>query len=152
MAVGAFKMYKSFQYRAMRDAMLGESNIAGTLKAALLDNAHTPSLTAHSTWNDVSGDECADGDYAEQTITGLAIGQDGSSNTTIDANDVDFGNAVTISARYLVLYYDTGTPTTSYLVGITDLNDGGAANVSSTADDFDISWPAGGFYTITPAT
>lgn len=151
MAVSAFKMYKSFMYRAMRDALLGESNIAGTLKAILLDNAYTPSLTGDTLLSDIVADECADGDYARQNISGLAVSQDGSSNTALDAADVDFGNAVTISARYLVLVWDTGVDSTSYLVGYVDLNDGGSANVSSVANDFDISWNAAGFYVVTPA-
>lgn len=69
---------------------------------------------------------------------------------TFDANDVDFGDSVSISARYLVLWLDTGTSGTSYLMGYVDLNDGGTGNVSSTNSDFDVSWATEGIYQIKP--
>jgi len=67
-----------------------------------------------------------------------------------DADDVDFGDSVSISARYLVLWVDTGTGSTSYLMGYVDLNDGGSSNVSSTNSDFDIQWSSSGIYQIKP--
>lgn len=149
MAVGSFIAYNSFIYRAMRDAVLGESNLNGTYQALLLDNAYVPSL-AHATLADVVANECTDPDYGRRNIAGLAVSQDGSSRTVIDANDVDFGNAVTIGARYIVIVCYTGVNATSYLVGYMDLNDGGAANVQSTNDDFDVGWNAAGIYRITP--
>lgn len=104
MAAGNFIPYdKSFINRVLQQQL---PYLLTTVKMALLDNAHTPAPTTDQVWADVSGDEIADGDYSQQTLTSQTITQDGSNRTVFDAADVDFGDAVTISARYAVVYCD----------------------------------------------
>ena len=150
MAVGNFIPYDSFVYRVAR----GDFDfLVDTVKMLLLDNAYTPLPAAHDALDDISANEVDDGvftDYAQQTLAGKTITQDGSTRTVFDANDVDFGNAVTITARYAVIFKDSGTPATSWLMGYIDLNDGGSTAVSSTASDFDVGFNAAGIYRIDP--
>ena len=69
------------------------------------------------------------------------------SNTLqLDAADVVWSSS-TITARYVVLYKDTGTSATSQLIAYFDLG----ADVSSTAGAFTITWDATGVLTFTTA-
>ena len=122
--------------------------VSDTIKAALLTNSHTVAVDTDDFWDDVSGEECADGDYSAQTVSGKTITLT-SNKVRFDCADIDFGNSVTISARYLVLYKDTGTPATSNLLWIADLNTGGG-NVSSSSSDFYVQINANGIYEVTP--
>jgi hypothetical protein len=60
-----------------------------------------------------------------------------------DAGAVTWANS-TITSRYGVLYADTGTTTTSPLIGLVDW----AANLSSSDGDFTVTWGALGVFTI----
>lgn len=120
----------------------GVDFLTDTIKAALLVTAHTVDL-ADDNFDDVSADECADGDYAQVTL-GTKTVAIASGKVRFDSADISFGNPVTISARYLVIYKDTGTPATSTLLGIQDLNTGGG-NLSSVASTFSIPTPNGIF-------
>ncbi len=113
-----------------------------TLVAVLVDNAQTPSTANDDVYSDISGNECADGDYTAQVISGAAWSNPSGRNFKFDADDVDFGNSVTISARYLYVVRRAGGSLVAgdLIVGYMDLNDGGGANVSSTNGDFDVSW------------
>ncbi|MCM2369636.1 hypothetical protein [Aporhodopirellula aestuarii] len=144
MAVGTPKAYE----KGMLAITTGDVDfVSDTIKAALLDTAHAVDLVNDEFFDDVSGDECGDGDYSQVTLASktqtIASGK-----IRFDFDDLDFGNSVSIAARYLVIYKDTGTPGTSNLLFITDLNTGGG-NVSSTSSDFDISLSASGLYEIT---
>ncbi|MBT8147292.1 MAG: hypothetical protein KJN90_10600 [Gammaproteobacteria bacterium] len=119
---------------------------ADTIVAILVTTTHTPSVTADSTYANITN-ICADADYTASFTNGLVItGMDftspSSRNFRLDAPAMDFGNAVTISARYLyVLKRVGGTFTgTDPVLGYMDLNDGGSTNVSSTNGDFDVDW------------
>lgn len=144
MAVGAFKAYEKGLLAMIEGGVDFEND---TIKAALLVTAHTVDLVNDEFFDDVSTDECGDGDYAQVTLTTPTTAV-ASNKIRWDAADIDFGNSVTISARYLVLYKDTGTPGTSNVLFIQDLNTGGG-NLSSTSSDFDITLSATGIYEIT---
>ena len=127
-----------------------------TIVAVLIDNAHTPNKETEDTYADISANVCTDADYAPQTVTGLAWTDTGSRTFKLDHSLINFGDAVTISARYCYFIKQAGgSPAgTDLIVGYYDLNDGGAANVSSTASDFDVDANAsnGAFQqTITPS-
>ena len=106
MAAGNFTAYSEWVYRTSRDEF---DYLDDTIKAILLDNAHSLAAGTDRVLADVSADECADGDYAAQTLGTKTLTQDGSNRPVYDAADVDFGAAVTISARYLVLHSDGST-------------------------------------------
>lgn len=144
MAVGTPKAYE----KGLLSITKGVVDFAGdTIKAALLDTTHTVSIATDQFFNDVSTYECTDGDYAKVTLTSVTQAIS-SGKIVFDFDDISFGSAVTIAARYLVIYKDTGMSSTSNLLFVVDLNDGGG-NVSSTADSFDITLSASGLYAIT---
>lgn len=147
MAAGNFIPYDEFVFRFARQEF---NFLNGTIEALLLDNAYTPDTAAHTVLGDVTGQEITDTDYARQTLANNTITQDGSGRTVFDADDVDFGNAVSIAARYMVIVLNTGVASTSYLMGYVDLNDGGTGNVSSTNSDFDVAFSANGIHRIDP--
>lgn len=122
--------------------------VADTMVAMLLDTAHTPSLTTHEFISDVVANECGDVDYGRQTLASKTVALAGG-KLVFDAADVDYGNAVTISARYLVIAKNTGSDTTSPLLFICDLNTGGG-NLSSTSADFDVAFNTSGIHDVTP--
>jgi hypothetical protein len=144
MAVGTPKIYEKTGLLILNQ---GLDFVNDTIKAALLDTSHTVDLVNHDFFDDVSADECADGDYVQQTLASKTLATV-SGKARFDFADIDFGNAVTISARYLVIFKDTGVEATSPLIWVVDLNTGGG-NLSSTNSDFDVAVNANGIYEIT---
>lgn len=145
MAVGAFQIYE----KGLLSLVNGTVDFAAdTIKAALLDTTHVVDVPLDEFFSDVSADECVNGDYAQLTLTAKTL-TIVANKIRFDCADLDFGNAVSISARYLVIYKDTTVPATSNLLFIQDLNTGGG-NLSSTASDFDIAISVSGIYEITP--
>ena len=95
--------------------------------------------------------EVTDSDYAEQTLASVTWTKSGST-TTLDAADESFGDPVTITAKYAVIYDDTvASPVIDPLVCYVDLDTGGGS-VSSTASSFDINMNASGILTLGGAT
>lgn len=143
MAASAFDAFE----KGMLALMSGDVDFAADdIKAALLDSDYAPDVVVDDVWSDISADECADGDYTQQALASKAVTVV-SNKVRFDCADIDFGNAVTITAKYLVIYKDTGTPGTSKLLWVTDLNSGGGS-ASSTASDFDVAINASGIYEI----
>lgn len=155
MAASAFK-FTDAGYLAMRKNTIDLEN--DTFRWVLITNTHTPNVQTDSTYANISTNETVDADYAQQVAAGLVWTNPTARDFVLDATDVDFGNTVTISARYLYLVRDADANGTlvggDLIVGYYDLNDGGAANVSSTAGNFDIAHGAAGMFTetITPAS
>lgn len=124
--------------------------ISGTLKLAIVTSAYTPDQAAHDFWDDVSASEVSGTGY---TAGGNACASptwtDGGAGGTLtfDANDPATWsqNAGGFSnGRRAILYYDTGTPGTSRLVGYS--NDFGA-DAGNVAGDFSVTFNASGIYT-----
>lgn len=118
-----------------------------TIKATLLTSSYTYSA-AHQYLSDVSANEASG--VTRQTLANKTITLDGSNRTVLDADDVDFGNNVSLSAKYMQIFQDTGNPATSRLLGYVDLDSGGSTNLSSVNSDFDIAFNALGIYRVTP--
>jgi hypothetical protein len=119
---------------------------ADTFICILLDNAHTPDLNAHVDLTDVAGEEITDTDYSRVTLTGVTYDQT-NGIVTFDCNDIEFATTADISARYAVIFDDNHAE--DGLLCYVDLNDGGAANVSSSASQFLIQIAATGVFTLT---
>lgn len=113
-----------------------------TVKLMLLTSSHTPDADAEVFIDDVSANEvAASGTYS---AGGVTITQTGSTDDTdnegvFDATDVSITSA-TITARYGVVYKDTGTPSTSPIICIIDFG----SDQSSTAGTFAITFAAEG--------
>lgn len=146
MAAGNWIVYQGFK------EYLGDGTIdmdADTFKMKLLTSSYTPART-HNVVADLTN-ESVDGDYAEQTLAGVTWTRSGDT-TTFDATDESFGDPVTITAKYAVIYDDTvSSPVVDPLVCYVDLDTGGGS-VSSTASSFVINFNASGILTLSGAT
>ena len=114
-----------------------EGNVAfltNTIKLMLLDNVHTTNIDTQLFIDDVSANEVSGTGYS---AGGATLGSKTSTidNTNdrgvMDSADVTF-SASTITARYGVIYKDTGTPGTSPIIGIYDF----VSDKSSSSSDF----------------
>lgn len=85
---------------------------ADTIKMALVSDAYTPNLTTHDFWNDVS---------ANVVGTPQALSGKSTSAGIANCSDVTFSAVAGGSTvAYIVLYKDTGTPSTSQLIACYD--------------------------------
>lgn len=91
-----------------------------TFKVMLLANTYTFDTDAHAARSDVSSHEVTGTGY---TAGGIALGsntwtQDNSNNrTAFDAADPSFAT-VTLTARYAVVYKNSGTAATDWIVAV----------------------------------
>lgn len=117
-----------------------------SFKIMLLTSSHTPDIDADVFIDDVSANEvAASGDYS---AGGFAVTITGSTDDTNDLGKTDGSDTTltgaTITARYGILYKDTGTPSTSPILVEYDFG----SNKSSTAGDFVVTVNAAGLFTI----
>lgn len=145
MAAGAFVPYHNGLLKIATGSVDFQND---TLKAALVKSTYTPAASTHDHWDDISANECDSADYTAITIASAAISLTGG-KVRFDIEDLDYGDEVTISAKYCVIYKDTGTASTSPVLFYVDLNSGGSS-VESTAGDYDVTISANGVYEITP--
>jgi hypothetical protein len=119
-----------------------------TVKVALTTSTYTPDQDTHDYFNDVTNEVTGTGYTAGgATLGSKTIGYTGATNVVkLDAADTAWTTS-TITARYAVVYVDTGNAATSALMGYVDFG----ADVVSTAGTFTITWDAAGIFTITPA-
>jgi hypothetical protein len=116
---------------------------ADTVVAVLVDVAHT-AATTDDTYSDISTNECADPDYTAQVVAGMAVTEPVAGDIKVDANDVAFGNPVSIGAKYAYLLTRAGGSLVAgdLIIGYMDLNDTVSANVSSINSEFTVGWHA----------
>lgn len=152
MAVGSFMMYNEAQ-KDYFDAT--DSNWAvNTHYCMLLDSAYVPNA-AHHTRASLDANEIADGDYAKQDMSGEAVVDNASpadGTVNCDADDVTFGNPVTISALFLAVLEGTvaGTASGDRVVGVVQLNtDSPIVVPASTNGPFTVQWSATGVFQVT---
>lgn len=114
--------------------------------AVLLTDSYTPSA-AHDTYSDVSAVECADGDYDQVALTTKTVALNGTA-VDFDSDDIDFGSAVTITARYIAILKGTAASPqgTDPLIWYNDFG----SNKSSTNAQF-IVRTTNKIYTVTPS-
>ncbi len=141
MAVTA-KMYGNALLKALNKEVDWDTD---TIKVMLCTSSYTPDQDTHiyksSVTNEVTGTGYTAGGA---TLANKTITYTGSTNTIkLDADDITWSNS-TITARYAVIYDDTGTDSTSTLLGYIDF---GEDQVSS-AGSFTIKWDAGGIFTV----
>lgn len=109
-----------------------------TIKVAILTSAYTPDQDAHDFWNDVSANEASASGYTAggAALTTKTVTYDTATNQIrLDADDVTWTSAVV--GRYLVVYKDTGTASTSPLLGYYDnagADFGGGSSLTVTWD------------------
>lgn len=107
---------------------------AVTVKLALVTSSYTPDRDTHDFWNDASASELASGNgytTGGVTLSSVLWGYDATSNkVTLDFADPSWTFTASKTWRYGVVYIDTGTASTSTLIGLLDW---GADNTVNTA-------------------
>lgn len=139
----------TFKGRLMGDAAQIATAInlnSDTVKLMLLTASHTNDIDAQVFISDVSANECpASGSYSAggATLTKSNSTDDTNDRGVFDATDVSFTGA-TLSARYAVIYKDTGTPASSPIICIIDFG----STQNSSAGTFAITFHANGIMTL----
>jgi hypothetical protein len=126
-------------YEVMTEAVDWETD---TIKVALLERVHTPNTSTHQFFSDVSGSEASGTGYTAggATLAGKAVTYESADRRTVyDANNVSWDPS-SVSAGYAVIYKDTGTASTSPLLGIVDFGE----ERTSIDAPFNINWNAAG--------
>lgn len=117
-----------------------------TIKCMLCNSSYAPNQDTHQTRADVSNEVSGAGYTAGGTaLTTKVVSYDTASNEVrLDADDATWA-AATFTARYGVVYKDTGTPATSPLIGYIDFG----ADQSVSGATFTIQWDPTGVLKIT---
>lgn len=131
MAAGDFTYYINFL------VAIGNKEVdlnSDTFTALLCTSSYTPDRAAHTVIGDITN-ELSGGDYARVNLSSLSWSATGTA-VKWTAGTVDFGNPVTLTAKYLVIFDNTHA--SDILAGYIDLNtDGGS--VSSTTGPFEVA-------------
>ena len=111
--------------------------LTDTIKVALCTSSYTPNQDTHDFFNDVTNEVSGTGYTAGgATLASKTVTYDSSSQRVwLNAADVTRSTS-TITARYAIIYHDTGTPSTSTLLAYVDFG----SDQTSTAADFTIQW------------
>lgn len=134
-------LYDSFHL----DRLNGVFNFSSDdFKVALCTSSYTPDRDSHTKFSDITHECAATGGY---TSGGVLIS---SGSVTADTTNhrayydgADFViDPSTITARYAIFYKDTGTPSTSPLIGYIDFG----VDQSSSAGSFKIQWSTSGIF------
>lgn len=122
-----------------------DDNSTTTIKVALCDSSYAPDIDTHTVFDDVTNEITGTG-YTEggAEITNRTITIDTTNDcANYDSDDVTWASS-TITARYGVIYKDTGDTSTSPLIACIDFT----SDKSSTDGDFVISWNTDGIFKI----
>lgn len=141
----ASKLYGSFLQKALNKEVDWDTD---TIKVALTTSSYTPNQDTHDYFNDVTNEVSGTGYTAGgNTLASKTNTYDSGTNViTLDAADTTWSSS-TITARYAVIYADTGTASTSPLIGYVDFG----SDQSSSSGNFTITWDATGIVKITVA-
>lgn len=126
-----------------KKASIDQVLVLGTIKAMILDNAHSTDIDAQEFIDDVSANEVSGTGYSAggQALTGVSTSIDTETDAAkLDADDITFSTVTISDARYVAYYVDTGTPSTSRIVSIVDFG----SDQNRTAQDLVIQIAAGG--------
>lgn len=138
----ASKFYNNHLESAMNAMYAGGSVPSGTVKAALMTTSYTFDET-HAFFSDLTGEASGTG-YTSGglAVSGLTVTQNDVANVTdLDFTNLVFSGITVTNVDSYVLYYDTGTPSTSELIAYVEFTEGAQ---TITGGDFTIQPPAAG--------
>lgn len=148
------KMYANFplgQYGGAGDGTSQSARrvdwLSDTIKVMLCTSSYTPAQTTHCYRSSVTNEVTGTGYTAGGATLGskLAVISGLSSNIVcLDAADTSWTTA-TITARYAVIYKDTGSSATDPVLGYVDFG----ADTTATAGTFSITWDTYGIFQTT---
>lgn len=128
--------------RALRRFAEGNVNWeTDTIKLALLSSSYTPDLDNHDYFNDVSAYEISGSGYTAggATLANRSFTVDTANDRVyLNADNVSWASA-TFTARYAVVYKDTGTASTSPILVLIDFGQ----DYSVSGATFSIEWSSG---------
>lgn len=117
-------------YPLAKQAMLkGDLDMDGTVKAALIDTDDVAYSAAHDNYDDVSA--AVVGTPQEITTKTFTNGQ-------FNGDDVTFSSVSGDQCEAIIIYIDTGTPSTSQLIAFIDSATG--LPVTPSGGDITITW------------
>ena len=113
--------------------LIGDSAVTGTLKVALMADTYTPDLAADEFWDDISSHVLGTPQaLASAVVTGGKLDGDDPVFSAVTGGD---------TAASLVLFMDTGTPSTSALIAYIDQI--GGFPYETTGGDIEPRWDNG---------
>jgi len=136
-------MYYTVLYNSFKKG-LGDGDIdlvSDTIKVMLVTEAYFPDIDNHDFKDDVTNEVSGAGYTAGgAALAGKSVTQDNVDNEGVfDADDVVWASS-SITARAAVIYKDTGTASTSPLIGFIDFGE----DKTTSGTDFKIIWHAEG--------
>lgn len=117
-----------------------------TLKVALVTNTYVPNAATHVFFSDITNQVTGTNYTAGGTAVAGKTLVEAAGVVTFDGNDVTWLQSATgfSTARYAILYKDTGTAATSPLIGYIDFT----ADKGNVTGDLTVQWGAGGVFTV----
>lgn len=142
----ASAIYNRFKYQQLGDTGVTPTNLkTDTIKISLHTSSYTPDIDTHEFFDDVTNEVTGTGYTAGGNTLSVTTSQDNTNDKGVfDATDTSWTTA-TITARYAVIYKDTGTPSTSPLVCYLDFG----SDFTSSGGTFLITFHADGIINIT---
>lgn len=132
-------IFNKFKMEALKGSIDLSSD---TIKVMLMSSAYTPNISTDLFVSNISAYQITAPGYTAggKTIANAIVIQDNADNDGVfDGDDVTWPNS-SITARYAVVYKDSGIPGTSPLISFIDFG----ADRSSLNEAFTISWNAEG--------
>ena len=139
------KFYSNFPHLALEDALAG-SILSQTIKVALVTSSYSFNQETHDYFDDITNEVSGTGYTAGGATLASKTCAEATRVTTFDAADTSWSSS-TLTARGAVVYYASGTASTSLLICFIDFG----ADKSSDNGTFEIQWNASGIFTITVA-
>ena len=135
--------YNSYK-KALLDKVIDHTN--DTIKIALLSSSYTPNYDTHTVFDDLTNEISGTGYTAGGfSLAGMSTSQDNTDDEGVwDATDNTNSTTTISSARYAVIYQDTGDTSTSRLMICYDLG----ADFSSVGGDFSFLWNSEGIINV----
>lgn len=121
--------------------------LTNTIKVALTASTYTPNQDTHDFFDDVTNEITGTGYTAGGATLGTKTLASTNNVVKFDAADTVWTTSTISNARRAVIYKDSGASTSSPLLAWVDFE----TNVSSSGDDFTITWDTNGVLRITAA-
>lgn len=127
------------------NAYRGQDWDSGSIKAALIKDTYTPSQ-AHDFYDDVNSHLCTGTNVSPATL-GTKTRSLSDGVIRLGAATLTWSSVTTTDLAYIVLFDDSGTASTSPLIGWLDVRDNGNSRDLTNAN-ISIAWSSGGILVV----